>query len=130
MITASAQKMPDVVFCDSVLNCAPIVVRNLSDVAVAIHDLGNQKIYVGNFTWQVKSRLVICCILIFLFFVVFFFFFSDYFPTLMAMVSPVAAPPTLFAVTVRVFVFNGVHLIVGMVPLPFCCSREFSLALG
>jgi hypothetical protein len=35
----------------------------------------------------------------------------------------------LFAVTVKVFVFNGIHLIVGMVSLSFCCSGEFSLAL-
>jgi hypothetical protein len=35
----------------------------------------------------------------------------------------------LFAVTDRVFVFNGVHRTVGMVPLPFCCSGDFSLAL-
>jgi hypothetical protein len=49
MINASVQNMPVVVSCDFVLNLAPIVVRNLSDVAVAIHDLGNQLINFGNF---------------------------------------------------------------------------------
>jgi hypothetical protein len=38
-------------------------------------------------------------------------------------------PSTLFALKVRVFVFNGVHSIVGMVLLPFCCSGELGLAL-
>ncbi len=45
------------------------------------------------------------------------------------MALEVAALLTLFVLTVGVFVFNGVHLIVGMVPLPFCCSGEFSSAL-
>jgi hypothetical protein len=45
---------------------------------------------------------------------------------LMAMALEVAALLTLFLVMVKGFVFNGVHLIVGMVPLPFCCSRELT----
>jgi hypothetical protein len=41
MINASVQNMPVVVSRDSVLDLAPIVVRNLSvGVAVAIHNLG------------------------------------------------------------------------------------------
>jgi hypothetical protein len=47
----------------------------------------------------------------------------------MAMALPAVARSTLFAVMVGVFVFNGVYSIVGMVPLPFSCSGEFSLAL-
>jgi hypothetical protein len=48
MINASAQNMPVVVSCDSILDLAPIVVRNLSvRVAVAIHNLGNQLINFG-----------------------------------------------------------------------------------
>jgi hypothetical protein len=127
MITASVQNKPVVVSRDSVLNHAPIVIRNLSDVAVAINNLGNQWINFGNFTLQVESLLAVRCILIF--FHCFLFLLLIFFPTFTAMVLPVAALSTLFAVTVGVFVFNGVHLIVGMVPLPFCCSGEFSLAL-
>jgi hypothetical protein len=49
-----------------------------------------------------------------------FFLFSDfYFPTLKAMALEAAALLTLFAVTVKVFIFNGVNSIVGMVSLPF-----------
>ncbi len=48
---------------------------------------------------------------------------------LAAMALEAVMPSTLFAVTVKVFVFNGVHLIGGMVSLPFCCSGEFSSAL-
>jgi hypothetical protein len=58
---------------DSVLDFAPIDVRNFSEVAVAIHNLGNQLINFGNFMLQFKSLLVVCCILIF------FFFFSGFF---------------------------------------------------
>jgi hypothetical protein len=76
------------------------------------------------------SLLVVRCILIFFSFIVLFFFFSDFiFQMLTAMGLPVVAPSTLFALMVGVFVFNGVHLIVGMVPLPFCCIGELSLAL-
>ncbi len=78
MITESTQNKPIVVSRDSVLDLASIVVRNLSDVAVAIHDLGNQLINLGNFMLQVKSLLVVQCIFIFFFFCCFFiFFFSD-----------------------------------------------------
>ncbi len=59
MITASAQNTPVVISCDSVLDLASVVVRNLSDVAVAIHDLGNQLINFGSFTLQFKSLLVV-----------------------------------------------------------------------
>ncbi len=119
-----------VVSCDFVLDLAPIVVRNLSDVVVAIHNLGNQLINFGNFTLQFKSLFVVRCIFIFFTFIVFFFFFSVFsFPMLKAMGLEVAVSSTLFAVTVKVFVFNGVRSKVGMVLLPFCCSGEFSLAL-
>ncbi len=46
-----------------------------------------------------------------------------------AMALEVDALSALFAVTVKVFVFNGVRSIVGMVSLPFCYSGVFSLAL-
>ncbi len=56
-----------------------------------------------------------------LFFVALFLFFYDFsFPTLKAMALEAAASSTLFAVTVKVFVFNGVQSIVGMVSLSFC----------
>ncbi len=48
---------------------------------------------------------------------------------LAAMALPAVALLTLFAVMVGVFVFNGVHSILGKFPLPFCCSGEFRLAL-
>jgi hypothetical protein len=65
-----------------------------------------------------------------LFFHVLFFFFSDFsFPMLKAMALEAAASSTLFAVMGKVFVFNGVCLIVGMVSLPFCCSGKFSSTL-
>ncbi len=41
MINASARNTPVLVSRDSALNRAPVVVRNLSEVAVAIQDLGN-----------------------------------------------------------------------------------------
>ncbi len=130
MINASAQNMPIVVSRDFVLNLTPIVVRNISDVAVAIHNLGNQLINVGNFTLQLKSLLVVRCFFVFFFFrcfifLLFRFFFSD------AQGNGVESSGVvdLFAITFKVFVFNGVHSIVGMVSLPFCCRREFSLAL-
>ncbi len=130
MINASAQNTPIVVSRDFVLDLAPIVVRNLSGVAVAMHNLGNQLINFGNFTLQFKSLLVVRCILSSFSFVVLFFFCSKFsFLMLKVMALEVAASSTLFAVMVEVFVFNGVLLIVGMVSLPFCCSREFSLAL-
>jgi hypothetical protein len=47
IINASAQNTPIVVSRDFVLNLAPIVLRNFSDVAVAIQDLGNQLINFG-----------------------------------------------------------------------------------
>ncbi len=50
MINASLQNTPIVVSHDSVLDPAPIVVRNLSDVAVANHNMGNQLINFGNVT--------------------------------------------------------------------------------
>jgi hypothetical protein len=59
MINASAQNTPVMVSCDFVLDLAPIVVRNLFDVAVAIHNVGNQLINFGNFTLQFKSLLVV-----------------------------------------------------------------------
>jgi hypothetical protein len=122
--------MPVVVSCDCVLNLTPIVVRNLSEVEVAIHDLGNQLINFGNYTSRFKSLLVVRCIFIFFFFGFIFFFFSDFsFPMFKAMALEAVVSSTLFAVTVEVFVFNGVHLLVGMVSLPFCCSGKFSLAL-
>jgi hypothetical protein len=79
MINASVQKKPVVVSCDTVLNLAPIVVRTLSEVAVAIHDLGNQLINFGNFTSQFESLLVIRCIFIFFFFCCFIFLLSGFF---------------------------------------------------
>ncbi len=79
MINASAQTTPVVVSRDFVLDLAPIVVRNLSDVAVAMHNLGNQLINFGNFTLQFKSLLVVWCILSSFSFVVLFFFFSIFF---------------------------------------------------
>jgi hypothetical protein len=126
MINASAQNTPIVVSRDSVLDFAPIAVRNLSEVAVAIHNLRNQLINFGNFTLQFESLLVVHCIFIFFFFCCFLFLLFRFFPVLTAMALEAAAPSTLFAVRVKIFVFNGVRSIVGMVPLPFCCSREFS----
>ncbi len=58
MINASVQNTPVVVSHDSVLDLAPINVRNLSD-GVAIHDLGNQLINFGIFIVQFKSLLVV-----------------------------------------------------------------------
>jgi hypothetical protein len=129
MINASAQNMPFVVSCDSVLDLAPLVARNLSEVAVAILNLGNQLINLSNFTLQFESLLAVCCIFIFFFFSWFLFLLIIFFLMLTAMVLEATAPLTLFAVTAGVFVSNGVHSIVGMVPLPFCCSGEFSLVL-
>jgi hypothetical protein len=103
MINASAQNTPIVVSCESVLDLAPIVIRNLSEVAVAIHNLGNQLINFGNFTLQFKSLLVICCILSCFSFIVFFFFFLDLFPTLTAIALEAVAPSTLSVVMVKVF---------------------------
>ncbi len=40
------------------------------------------------------------------------------------------ALPTLFAATAGVFVFNGVHSIVGMVPLPFLLQRGVQFVIG
>jgi hypothetical protein len=83
MINASVQNTPVVVSCDSVLDLAPIFIRNLSvGVAVAIHNLGNHSIYFGNFMSQFKSLLVVQCFVIFFFFCCFIFllsrlFFSD-----------------------------------------------------
>jgi hypothetical protein len=79
MINASAQNTPFVVSHDFVLDLVPIVVRNLSDVAVAIHDLGNQLTSFGNFALQFKSLLVCQCIFIFLFFCCFIFIFFIFF---------------------------------------------------
>jgi hypothetical protein len=80
MINASALNMPVVVSCDSVLDLAPIVVRNLSvGAAVALHNLRNQLINFGNFTLQFESLVVVLCIIIFFLFVVFLFFISFFF---------------------------------------------------
>jgi hypothetical protein len=62
-------------------------------------------------------------------FLFYFLRFRFSFPMLKAIALEAAALLTLFAVTLNVFVFNGVCLIVGMVSLPFCCNGEFSLAL-
>jgi hypothetical protein len=130
MINASAQNTPIVVSRDSVLDFAPIAVRNLSEVAVAIHNLRNQLINFGNFTSQFKSLLVVQCFFIFFSFFVLFFFFPDFSISMLnAMPLEAAALSNFFAVTVKVFVFNGVRSIVGMVSLPFCYSGVFSLAL-
>ncbi len=59
MINASAQNTPVVVSHDSVLDLVSIFVRNLSDVAVAIHNLGNQLINFGYLTLQFKTLLVV-----------------------------------------------------------------------
>ncbi len=79
MIAASVQNTPVVVSYDSVLNLASIVVRNLSDVAVVIHNLGNQLINFGNFTLQFKSLLVVQCFFIFFFFCRFIFLLFRFF---------------------------------------------------
>jgi hypothetical protein len=122
MINASAQNTPIVFSCDFVLDLAPIVVWNLSNIAVAIHNL-------GNLAFQVFPCSLVHLYLLFLL-LFFFFFFSNFsFPMLKAMALEAAASLFLFADTAKVFVFNGVCLIVGMVSLPFCCSRELSLAL-
>ncbi len=75
MINASVLNTPVVVSCASVLDLAPIVIRNLSvGVVVAIHNFGNQLINFGNFALQFKPLVVVRWILIFFPFVVFFFF--------------------------------------------------------
>jgi hypothetical protein len=80
MINASAQYMPVVVSCNSVLDLAPIVARNLSvGVAVAIHNLGNQLINFGNITLQFESLRVVRCIFIFFFFRCFLFVLFGFF---------------------------------------------------
>ncbi len=71
-----------VVVHDFDLDLAPIFFRNLSDVAVAIHNLGNQLIYFGDFMPQFKSLLVVQCIFIYFYFCCFIFlrfifFFSN-----------------------------------------------------
>jgi hypothetical protein len=81
MINASAQNRPVVVSCDFVINLAPIAVKNPFDVAVAIHDLGNQLINFGNFT--LKSQVSPCSLMhlyllfLLLFYLLFGFFFCD-----------------------------------------------------
>jgi hypothetical protein len=131
MINASAQNTPVVVSHDSVLDLVSIFVRNLSDVAVAIHNLGNQLINFGYLTLQFKTLLVVWCY--FIFFLLLLFYFPSFseisFLMPKAMALEVDALSALFAVTVKVFVFNGVRSIVGMVSLPFCYSGVFSLAL-
>ncbi len=79
MITASAQNMPVVVSHDFDVNLASIAVRKLSDVAVAINDLGNQLINFGYFMLQFKSLLVVQCIFIFFFFCCFIFLLFRFF---------------------------------------------------
>jgi hypothetical protein len=123
MINTSALNTPVVISRDSVLNFAHIVVRNLSvEVAVAIHNFGNQLIIFGNFLLQFESLVVVRCILIFFLSLFSFSSFQIFFPMLVAMALKAMAPSTLFSLTVRVFVFNGVHLIVSMVHCLFAAA--------
>jgi hypothetical protein len=110
MINVSAQNMLVVVSRDSVLDLAPIVIRNLSvGVAVAIHCLGNQLINFGNFMLQFKA-LSNASLSSFSFVILYFFFPVLSFPMLKAMALEAAVAATLFAVTVEVYLFSMVSV--------------------
>ncbi len=91
--------------------------------------LGESVINFDNFTLQFKSLLVVQCIFIFLFFCCFIFLFSNFsFPKLKAMALEAATSWTLFAVTVKVFVFNGLRQWHGFIA--FLLQRRIQFGVG